>query len=201
VLLALLAALCALRTLPSRCVCARRECTAFSGTFLSRRKRSGRRAHDLDPCRGSQRHRAWNLDILDPGGRPFTVFAGTGAPRKDIRRDGHSSEGELVQSADDYTAAIRVRDTLGNAATAAETIPVDVLVLRDAERLRIIIASMTFPPYSADFTRVRKALVERGVREERMSATGVRASRPIVPLSDLENRWKDCRVEFILMKQ
>jgi outer membrane protein OmpA-like peptidoglycan-associated protein len=207
---------------------------------------------------------AWSIDILDPEEHLFTVFAGQGAPGKEIRWDGRSAEGELVQSADDYTLVTKVRDMLGNTATGSETIPVDVLVQRDGERLRIIIASITFPPYSADFTRVslqdaeqnahildrlavilkkyqgyritieghavmvywddpkkgaqeqaevllplskaraeavKKALVERGVRVDRMSTEGVGASRPIVPFSDLENRWKNRRVEFILTKR
>jgi outer membrane protein OmpA-like peptidoglycan-associated protein len=136
--------------------------------------------------------------------------------------------------------------------------------MRDGDRLRIVIASITFPPYRSDFTMVppqaaarngrvldrlavtlkkyqgykntieghtvmvywndplkvreeqeevliplssagakavKKALVKRSVREERMTIAVVRASRPIVPFSDLESRWKNRRVEFVLVRQ
>jgi outer membrane protein OmpA-like peptidoglycan-associated protein/flagellar hook assembly protein FlgD len=49
--------------------------------------------------------------------------------------------------------------------------------------------------------RVLNALVERGVARDRLNAVGVGGSDPLVPHSDLENRWKNRRVEFILEKE
>jgi outer membrane protein OmpA-like peptidoglycan-associated protein len=45
---------------------------------------------------------------------------------------------------------------------------------------------------------IKNALVTRGVRTARMRTSGVGASQPIVPFADLENRWMNRRVEFIL---
>ena len=44
---------------------------------------------------------------------------------------------------------------------------------------------------------VRKALVERGVDGRRATVRGFGGTRPAVPHSDLKNRWKNRRVEFI----
>lgn len=44
-------------------------------------------------------------------------------------------------------------------------------------------------------------LVKRGISPSRMTAVGEGGKNPIVPNSDLENRWKNRRVEFILRKK
>ncbi len=44
-------------------------------------------------------------------------------------------------------------------------------------------------------------LVKRGISASRMEAFGAGGKNPIVPNSDLENRWKNRRVEFILRKK
>jgi len=48
---------------------------------------------------------------------------------------------------------------------------------------------------------IKDALVQRGVRADRMSTTGYGGQFPVVPHGDLDNRWKNRRVEFILIKQ
>jgi outer membrane protein OmpA-like peptidoglycan-associated protein/flagellar hook assembly protein FlgD len=48
---------------------------------------------------------------------------------------------------------------------------------------------------------IRDALVERGIQRSRMTTRGYGGSRPVVPHSDLENRWKSRRVEFILNRR
>lgn len=47
---------------------------------------------------------------------------------------------------------------------------------------------------------VKSRLAERGIEADRMSAVGVGAESPVVPFSDEENRWKNRRVEFILIR-
>jgi flagellar hook assembly protein FlgD/outer membrane protein OmpA-like peptidoglycan-associated protein len=47
---------------------------------------------------------------------------------------------------------------------------------------------------------VKQALTQRGIAAGRMSVAGLGGTRPIVPHGDLENRWKNRRVEFILIK-
>ena len=210
---------------------------------------------DLSPIAG------WNITIIDPVGEPFTTFAGRGLPSRSIIWDGLSASGELVESAYDYAVALAVSDAVGNVAAVDALIPVDVLVIRDGDKLRISVASINFPPNSADLSRmtgaaaarngrtlarlgeifakygqytirieghansvhyadqaaaerehreeliplstaraeaVQQALMALGVDEERISTVGLGGSNPIVPFSDLKNRWKNRRVEFIL---
>jgi flagellar hook assembly protein FlgD/outer membrane protein OmpA-like peptidoglycan-associated protein len=47
---------------------------------------------------------------------------------------------------------------------------------------------------------VKKALAGLGVAEGRMTTVGLGGERPVVPHSDLDNRWKNRRVEFILRR-
>lgn len=207
----------------------------------------------------------WRLEILDPVGNPFWSFAGRGMPSERILWDGLSSTGELVQSAEDYPLRFTIRDRLGNQKTYQTLIPVDVLVMRDGDRLKIRISSITFPANSADLalvtelekaarndktiarlaeifkkygsyrilieghaniTRfwskaeadkenqdeliplslaraeaVKKALVGLGLEAGRISVTGMGGSSPIVAFDDEANRWKNRRVEFILIKR
>jgi outer membrane protein OmpA-like peptidoglycan-associated protein len=44
------------------------------------------------------------------------------------------------------------------------------------------------------------ALVERGIEKNRLEAKGLGGREPLVPHTDEANRWKNRRVEFILMR-
>ena len=207
---------------------------------------------------------SWNADIIDPAGNHFISFKGTGAPRAPITWDGRSSSGELVQSADDYTTVVMATDKLGNKGRTSAKLPVDILVQRIGDKLKIVISSIYFKPFTADFMDVdpdvarknvqtidrlaevlkkyagygisleghavriywnnpiklvteeaevlvplsveraqviKDALTARGVAESRMSVYGFGGTQPVVPHGDLENRWKNRRVEFILQKK
>ena len=47
---------------------------------------------------------------------------------------------------------------------------------------------------------IRQALINRGVSANRLTATGAGGADPVVPHSDLQNRWKNRRVEFTLFR-
>jgi outer membrane protein OmpA-like peptidoglycan-associated protein len=207
----------------------------------------------------------WRIDIVDPVGNPFWSVSGKGTPTEKIIWNGVSDTGELVQSAEDYPISMAIQDKLGNARKVERLIPVDVLVIREGDRLKIRIASITFPPNSADLAAVtevdkalrndrtlarlfeifnkysayrilieghanitrlwsqeemdkennqeliplslaraqavKAALVKLGLDGGRISVSGLGGSKPIVPFSDEENRWKNRRVEFILIKK
>jgi outer membrane protein OmpA-like peptidoglycan-associated protein len=93
----------------------------------------------------------WVVKIVDPMEHDFTSFSGRSMPAN-LTWNGRSKEGELVQSAEDYPMLVTVRDNLWNAATVRAMIPVDVLVMRDGDKLKIIISSIYFKPYTADYT-------------------------------------------------
>lgn len=113
---------------------------------------------DLSPIAG------WSMTIADPLGAPFTTFSGRGAPAGSITWNGLSDGGELVQSAMEYPVALAVGDVVGNAAIVNALIPVDVLLIRDGDKLRIRVAAITFPPDSADLSLVSGEAAERNAR-------------------------------------
>ena len=206
---------------------------------------------------------SWSIQIMDPENHPFASFSGKGAPSDKIIWNGLSDTGELVQSAEDYPLTFTIKDVLGNTATYTKTIPVDILVIKDGNNLKVRIASITFQANTADFTHVdpdkaarniatiarlaeifkkydqykitiqghanlvnfdnparakveqeqeliplskaraeaiKQALVAQGIAASRISTIGIGGAEPVVPFSDLENRWKNRRVEFILVR-
>ena len=56
------------------------------------------------------------------------------------------------------------------------------------------------PLSTARADSIKTALVARGIDPGRITTIGYGGKDPIVPFSDLENRWKDRRVEFVLIK-
>ena len=47
---------------------------------------------------------------------------------------------------------------------------------------------------------VRQALIDEGLNPRRLSVAGRGGTEPIVPHTDLDNRWKNRRVEFVLVR-
>lgn len=207
---------------------------------------------------------SWTLTIYDPEGKVFKQYGGSGSPADQIIWDGKSDAGELVYAAMDYPYRFSATDVLGNRNSTDGRIPVDVLVVREGNLLKIKIASIIFQPNKAEFVeddpevaernryvldrlaeilqkyrsyqimveghaalinwadpvkaereeqtelmplsqaraeKVVEALVERGIDRNRLDAVGVGGTKPLVPHSDIENRWKNRRVEFILEKK
>jgi hypothetical protein len=105
----------------------------------------------------------WSAEIQDPRGRPFKDFTGTGSPPRTIIWDGLSAGGELVQSAESYPLVVEATDEAGNTATIKREIETDILVMRDGDRLKIIITGIHFKPYTADYTNVPADRAERNL--------------------------------------
>ena len=201
----------------------------------------------------------WTMTIFDSRkGDVFRSISGTGTPSAQLRWDGLSETGELVQAAEDYPWELTIADVLGNQTRRTGEIPVDVLVIREDGRLKIRISNITFAPNSPQFVRenaqqfdknieiinriaeilerydryqiqieghavnitgtqreeeeelqplsraraetVIQALVERGLDEDRFTAVGMGGTKPLVPHTDLDERWRNRRVEFILLR-
>ncbi len=206
----------------------------------------------------------WKLDILDPEKQPFISFKGNGTPAENIIWNGRSATGELVYAAMDYPTILTVEDILGNVTVVKDVIPIDVLVVKEGDVLKIKIANIIFKKNSAELVdddpktaatneyvlnriseilkkyksyqidivghavvtkwydpeaakieneteliplsreralTVLKDLEKRGISASRMKAVGAGGADPLVPNSDLENRWKNRRVEFLLRKK
>jgi outer membrane protein OmpA-like peptidoglycan-associated protein len=207
--------------------------------------------------------RRWSARILDPTGVVFHTFDTAASRNGVLNWNGKDRRGELVQSASDYTLEVTAEDNVGNRAVASTVIPIDILVLKDGDRLKISISSIYFKPNTADYLdvdpelrqknletldrlavilarygqykiqleghavrvywndparwqneeretlmplsqeraeRIQAALTQRGIAGTRMTSTGAGGYRPVVPHGDLVNRWKNRRVEFILVK-
>jgi len=67
--------------------------------------------------------------------------------------------------------------------------------LAAAEQSEILV-----PLSEARARAIRTALIEEGIRAERLDVIGRGGASPIVPFGDEQNRWKNRRVEFILLK-
>jgi outer membrane protein OmpA-like peptidoglycan-associated protein len=220
---------------------------------------------------------SWRFEIIEvavvegAGGarreRAFFTWSGRGKPAERLVWDGRSQKGELVEAATDYPYRLTITDALGNKTVSEGLISVDVLVIRDGDRLKIKVPSIVFRPDFADFNDlpqetldrnaevlkrialilnrfkdykirveghansiakmtgagqaaidreeknellplsenraklVMQKLIEYGVDDKRLSTSGLGSSEPVVPFTDSENRWKNRRVEFILIKQ
>ncbi len=200
----------------------------------------------------------WVLTILDPAGYPFTTFTGKSLPDGPFAWDGSDLQGQLVEAAQDYSYELIVRDALANVWKGSGSLPVDVFVLRDGDRLKIRVSSIEFAPSSAALSsgdpktvakneavldriatvlsrfptyRIRveghavnlsgtereertelaelslsrartvlEALAARGVDRSRLEARGLGGREPIVPHGDTAGRWRNRRVEFILVR-
>jgi flagellar hook assembly protein FlgD/outer membrane protein OmpA-like peptidoglycan-associated protein len=199
--------------------------------------------------------------------RVFFSWRGRGSVPERLSWNGRSPQGELVEAATDYLYRFQTTDEWANSTKAEGIIAVDVLVMREGDRLKIKVPSIVFRANFADFnalpqetldrnnqvlrriaqilnrypgyriqieghansiakmtgasqaaiTReeqtellplsaaraelVRRQLVEFGVEARRLSVMGRGSSEPVVPFTDAENRWKNRRVEFILIRQ
>lgn len=90
----------------------------------------------------------WQFAIFDPKNNPFKKFEGRGKKVGVIRWDGRSFKGDTVFSAEDYPYRFMAADQWGNYSEVSGVIPVDILVVRDGDRLKIQIANINFAPNS-----------------------------------------------------
>ncbi|MBN1685172.1 MAG: OmpA family protein [Spirochaetales bacterium] len=112
----------------------------------------------------------WRLEVRDPTGKLFFSRSGRGEPTRAVVWDGKSNEGELVQAAEDYPVTVTVTDSHGNAGIKETVIPVDVLVFREGDRLKIRISSIAFAPNSADFLNFDAEKAEKNMKTLRRLA-------------------------------
>lgn len=92
----------------------------------------------------------WAFVISDPKGNEFITFSGEGKPGKKIIWDGKSSKGELVQAAEEYKYVMSVTDKAGHVGKVSGEIPVDILVIKEGDKLKIKISSIIFQPNSSE---------------------------------------------------
>lgn len=115
----------------------------------------------------------WSLEIDESAvsdtsaagkSRLFMKYEGAGRPAERIVWDGKSLKGELVEAATDYPFRLSVTDALGNKGTAKGILPVDILVVRDGDRLKIKVPSIVFRPDFDDFKNLPQETVDKNLQ-------------------------------------
>lgn len=108
--------------------------------------------------------RDWQLQVLDPTGRPFHEWKGQGLPASTLVWDGRGFGGELVQAASDYELVLTARDLVGLQATTRRKFTTDILVIREGNRFRIAVPSIVFQANSARLLADGSDEAQRNVR-------------------------------------
>ncbi len=107
---------------------------------------------------------SWTLKINEPessGGKLFWKTGGKNKITKEIIWDGRSLSGETVQSASDYPFTLTVKDQAGLSSTYRGYIPVDILLIRDGNKLKIAVPSIIFRGNAADFNGLDSKIVNK----------------------------------------
>ena len=109
----------------------------------------------------------WSFEIREPedtGNKLFWSTSGKDKITEQIIWDGRSLMGETVQSATDYPYTFTVTDEVGQTSVIKGYIPIDVLVIRDGDKLKIAVPSIIFRKNAADFDELEKNVVDRNVK-------------------------------------
>ncbi|ULQ60784.1 gliding motility-associated C-terminal domain-containing protein [Brucepastera parasyntrophica] len=128
----------------------------------------------------------WSFEIYEPEGTSGNVFWRTGGKGKITERiiwDGRSLKGELVQAATDYPFTFTVTDDVGMTSVVRGYVPVDVLVIRDGDKLKIAVPSIIFRANAADFNGLDQAIVDKNTQVLRRVA-------------EILNKFKDYKVQI-----
>lgn len=109
----------------------------------------------------------WSFEIREPAGSAGNVFWKTGGTGKITERiiwDGRSLKGELVQAATDYPFTFTVKDDVGMTSVVKGYIPVDVLIIRDGDKLKIAVPSIIFRENEADFIGLSSDVIDKNTQ-------------------------------------
>ena len=109
----------------------------------------------------------WSFEIREPEDTGNKLFWSTGGKNRiteQIIWDGRSLRGETVQSATDYPYTFAATDEVGLTSVIKGYIPIDVLVIRDGDKLKIAVPSIIFRKNAADFNELEQNVVDRNVK-------------------------------------
>ncbi len=139
--------------------------------------------------------KSWSFTIKDPKGKDFWKTAGKSQITERIIWDGLSNvqkdakgNAERVQSAMDYPYTFTVTDNLGMTSTVEGVIPVDVLVIRDGNLLKMAVPSIIFESDAANFQTANAKLDADKV------ANNIKVLNRI---ADILKKFKDYKVTIV----
>lgn len=127
----------------------------------------------------------WSFEIRGPAGSSGSVFWKTGGTGKITERiiwDGRSQKGELVQAATDYPFTFTVTDDVGMTSVVKGYIPVDVLIIRDGDKLKIAVPSIIFRENEADFIGLSTEVVDKNTQVLRR-------------IAEILNKFRDYKIQ------
>jgi len=105
---------------------------------------------------------SWTMDIYDPGRNVFRSFTKKW-PSDTAVWDGKGTNGDMVQSAEDYPVVAKIRDQFGNIGTVNATVPIDILVEKIATGYRILASRIFFKAFTADYRDVPPELAQQNM--------------------------------------
>lgn len=137
----------------------------------------------------------WSFVIKDPKGKNFWTMNGKSTVTERIVWDGLSNvqkdangKAERVQSAMDYPYEFTVTDSLGMKNTYSGVIPVDVLVIRDGNLLKMAVPSIIFESDAANFqnesAKLSKEQIEKNIKT-------------LNRIADILKKFKDYKVTIV----
>jgi flagellar hook assembly protein FlgD len=133
---------------------------------------------------------SWTFVVRDPNnGREFWKIEGKANINERIVWDGRGSNGELVQSAMDYPFTFSAVNTLGLSSEMSGIIPVDVLVIRVGDVLKMQVPAIIFRSDNADFAG-KDVDPQRGL-DQNVIDNNIRVLKRI---AEILNKFKDYSV-------
>lgn len=140
----------------------------------------------------------WSFVINDPNGKAFWQTKGNSSITERIVWDGLSniqknSKGyaERVQSAMDYPYVFTVSDNLGMTSVVKGVIPIDVLVIREGDVLKMAVPAIIFRSDNADFKTNKE--VAHGLDPEQAKNN----ERVLKRIAEILNKFKDYKVKIV----
>ncbi len=141
------------------------------------------------------RIKSWSFVIRDPKGKDFWKTSGKNQITERIIWDGLSNvqkdangNAERVQSAMDYPYEFTVTDDLGMSSTVKGVIPVDVLVIRDGNLLKMAVPSIIFESDAANFQNANAKLAEDKVNNN---------LKVLNRIAEILKKFKDYKVTIV----
>lgn len=147
-------------------------------------------------CKSVAGLKNWSFTIYNPIKdetkplSPFWKSSGKNVMTERLVWDGRGNNGEIVQSAEDYPYVLEAYDELGMHSTFKGVINVDVLIIRDGDKLKMQIPSIIFRANAADFdyTKPNAKITE---------AQAANNQRILKRVAEILNKFKDYKVTVV----
>ena len=134
----------------------------------------------------------------DRNNNPFWKTSGKNSITERIIWDGRGNNGELVQSAEDYKYVFEAEDVLGMSNSVEGVISIDILVIRDGDKLKMQVPSIIFRSDNADFLTSGEVdsngkKVAKGITKEQKANNEVILKR----IATVLGKFKDYKVTVV----